>query len=92
MEKKNNRITIRLTVSEMEQLKSKIVAAGYVSTGAFIRDTVASGNVKAKIGTGIVIIARELVSLSSMIKSDKPKSELLEKVRAISAVNAGGVL
>lgn len=92
MERKDNRITIRLTNSEMEQLNSKIAAAGYSSTGAFIRDSVATGNIKAKIRTDVITIARELVALYTMIKAERPKTELLDKVRAISTVNTGGVL
>lgn len=91
MEKKNSRITIRLSQSEMDQLRCKVTAAGYGSAGAFIRDTVATGNIKTKIGINVVFIAIELVSLAAMIKADSPKTELLEKIRIISAANAGGV-
>lgn len=92
MERKDSRITIRLNQSEIDQLKSKMADAGYTSAGAFIRDSVATGRVKPKISSNIVVIAKELATLAGMIKGDRPKSDLLEKVRAIASANAGGVL
>lgn len=92
MEKKNNRITIRLTKAELETLHAKVSDAGYKSAGAFIRDSVASGNVKAKIGVNVVIIAMELAALTKMIKAGQPANEILGKVRVIASVNAGGIL
>ncbi len=92
MEKKDSRITIRLTQSEINQLKAKMTDAGYSSAGAFIRDSIASGKVKPKISTNIVIIAKGLASLAAMIKAGKPQADLLSKVRDIAAANAGGVL
>ncbi|MEW5608619.1 plasmid mobilization protein [Pseudomonas juntendi] len=92
MKRKDCRITFRLTESEINQLKSKMADAGYTSAGAFIRDSVATGKVKPKISTSIVVIAKELAALAVMIKGDRPKSELLDKVRAIASANAGGVV
>lgn len=92
MERKDSRITIRLTQSEINQLKSKMADAGYTSAGAFIRDSVTTGKVKPKISTSIVIIAKELATLAAMIKGDSSKSELLDKVRVIASANAGGVV
>ncbi|MNJ56358.1 hypothetical protein D3C77_519000 [compost metagenome] len=92
MEKKSNRITIRLTQTEINSLKAKMEDAGYTSAGAFIRDSVAIGKVKPKISSSIVVIAKELAALAAMIKGDSPKSDLLGKVRAIASANAGGVL
>ncbi len=92
MEKKDSRITIRLTKSEIELLKTKMKDAGYASAGAFIRDSVAAGKVKPKISTNIVIIAKGLASLAAMIKAGNPQADLLNKVREIAAANAGGVL
>lgn len=92
MEKKESRITIRLNITELNLLKAKMVDAGYTSAGAFIRDSVATGRVKPKISSNIVVIAKELATLAGMIKGDRPKSELLDKVRAIASANAGGVV
>ncbi|MGA4453479.1 plasmid mobilization protein [Pseudomonas fortuita] len=92
MERKESRITIRLTQSEINLLKSKMAEAGYTSAGAFIRDSVATGKVKPKISTNIVVIAKELAALATMIKGGSPKSALLDKVRAIASANAGGVV
>ncbi|MCO7057188.1 ribbon-helix-helix domain-containing protein [Pseudomonas juntendi] len=92
MKRKDCRITFRLTEPEINQLKSKMKEAGYTSASAFIRDSVVTGKVKPKISSNIVIIAKELATLAGMIKLDKPKSDLLEKVRAIASANAGGVV
>lgn len=88
---KESRITFRLNKSELEMLETKITEAGYKSAGAFIRDFVASGQVKPKVGQDVVQIARELMSLASMINADRPGSELLEKVKYIAQVNLRGV-
>ncbi|MDM9589536.1 hypothetical protein QUC26_17405 [Pseudomonas asiatica] len=88
---KDSRITIRLTRAELETLEAKMNEAGYKSAGAFIRDFVASGQVKPKVSQDVVQIARELMNLASMINADRPGSELLEKVKYIAQVNLGGV-
>lgn len=88
---KESRITFRLNKSEREMLDTKITEAGYKSAGAFIRDFVANGQVKPKVGQDVVQIARELMNLASMINADRPGSELLEKVKYIAQVNLGGV-
>lgn len=88
---KESRITFRLNESELATLNAKVAEAGYKSAGAFIRDFVATGQVKPKVGQDVVQIARELMSLASMINADRPGSELLEKVKNIAQVNLGGV-
>jgi len=88
---KESRITFRLNESELATLNAKVAEAGYKSAGAFIRDFVATGQVKPKVGQDVVQIARELMSLASMINADRPGSELLEKVKHIAQVNLGGV-
>lgn len=88
---KESRITFRLNKYEREMLDTKIAEAGYKSAGAFIRDFVATGQVKPKVGQDVVQIARELMNLASMINADRPGSELLEKVKCIAQVNLGGV-
>lgn len=88
---KESRITFRLNKSELEMLETKITEAGYKSAGAFIRDFVANGQVKPKVGQDVVQIARELMSLASMINADRLGSELLEKVKCIAQVNLRGV-
>ena len=88
---KESRITFRLNKSELEMLEAKITEAGYKSAGAFIRDFVASGQVKPKVTQDVVQIARELMNLASMINADRPGCELLEKVKHIAQINLGGV-
>ena len=90
-QKKESRITIRLSKSELEILESKMSQAGYTSAGAFIRDFVANGQVKPKLSGDVVQIARELMNLASMINAERPESELLEKVKHIARINVGGV-
>lgn len=88
---KETRITFRLNKSELDILNAKVSEAGYKSAGAFIRDFVANGQVKPKVGQDVVQIARELMNLASMINADRPGCELLEKVKFIAQVNLGGV-
>lgn len=88
---KEIRITFRLNKSELDALNAKVAEAGYKSAGAFIRDFVANGQVKPKVGQDVVQIARELMNLASMINADRPGCELLEKVKFIAQVNLGGV-
>ncbi|GLH32725.1 hypothetical protein BR1R5_21120 [Pseudomonas sp. BR1R-5] len=88
---KDSRITIRLTKSELQILEAKMTEAGYKSASAFIRDFVASGQVKPKVSQDVVQIARELMNLASMINADRPGSQLLEKVKYIAQVNLEGV-
>ncbi|WP_372029925.1 hypothetical protein [Pseudomonas kurunegalensis] len=90
-QKKESRITIRLSKSELEVLVAKMSQAGYKSAGAFIRDFVANGQVKPKLSSDVVQIARELMNLASMINAERPGSELLEKVKHIARINVGSV-
>lgn len=90
-QKKETRITFRLNKSELDTLNAKMTEAGYKSASAFIRDFVASGQVKPKVTQDVVQIARELMNLASMINADRPGCELLEKVKHIAQINLGGV-
>lgn len=90
-QKKDARITIRFSRPEIDILNSKITETGYKSAGAFIRDFVANGKMKPKVGVEVVQIARELMHLASMINAERPNSELLEKVKHIARINVGGV-
>ena len=87
---KDARITIRFSRPEMDILNSKITEAGYKTAGAFIRDYVANGKMKPKVGVEVVQIARELMNLASLINAERPESELLEKVKHIARINMGG--
>ncbi|KAA0983398.1 hypothetical protein FQ192_29610 [Pseudomonas sp. ANT_J12] len=89
---KDTRITIRLSKSEMESLENRMSEAGYKAAGAFIRDFVANNSVKPKVVSDVVHIARELMSLASMINAEKPGSQLLEKVKHIARINVGGLV
>lgn len=88
---KESRITLRLNQAELDTLNAKVAEAGYKSSGTFIRDYVANGQVKPKVTQDVVQIARELMNLASMINAGLPGSELLEKVKYIAQVNLGGV-
>ena len=88
---KDARITIRFSRPEMDILYSKITEAGYKSAGAFIRDYVANGKMKPKVGVEVVQIARELMHLASMINAEQSNIELLEQVKHIARINVGVV-
>ncbi|WP_138738314.1 plasmid mobilization protein [Pseudomonas sp. FSL W7-0098] len=90
-QKKDARITIRFSKSELESLYSKMVDAGYKSAGAFIRDFVVNNNTKPKVSADVVQIARELMNLASMINDERTNIELIEKVKHIANINVGGV-
>ena len=90
-QKKDARITIRFSRPEMDILNSKITEAGYKSAGAFIRDFVANGKMKPKVGVEVVQIARELMHLASMINAEQSNIELLEQVKHIARINVGVV-
>jgi len=91
-ERKDQRITIRLTCAELEALERKIAEAGYKTTGAFIRDFVATLKPKVKVSGDVVLIARELMSLSALVNASAAKSELVKKIKEIDRINTGGVL
>lgn len=90
-ERKEGTLIIRLSKSEREIIEAKVQEAGYKAAGAFVRDYIVNCQPKAKISPNVVQIARELMSLASMINAEKPSSELLEQVRLIARINDGGV-
>lgn len=89
---KDQRITIRLTQSELDALEKKIAEAGYKTTGAFIRDFVANLKPKAKVSGDVVLIARELMSLSALVNSSATTQEINRKIKEIDRINTGGAL
>ncbi|WAH60794.1 hypothetical protein LZ023_15300 [Pseudomonas silvicola] len=91
MDKKEIRITIRLSAADLTKLESRMAEAGYHTAGAFIRDFVAKGKLKPKVNANTVTVARELDMLAMMIRKGAPISELLATIRTIALVNAGGV-
>lgn len=91
-ERKEDTLIIRLSKSEREIIEAKVQEAGYKAAGAFVRDYIVNCTPKAKVGPDVVQIARELMSLASMINAEKPGSELLEKVKHIAKINVGGVV
>ncbi|MNC28606.1 hypothetical protein D3C81_1645480 [compost metagenome] len=90
-ENKDSRITVRFNTTELSKLKAKISEAGYKSPGPFIRDLAVNGQVKPKVVQDVVLIARELMNLASMISAEKPGNELLDQVKLIARINEGGV-
>lgn len=91
-ERKEGTLIIRLSKPEREIIEAKVQEAGYKAAGAFVRDYIVNCTPKAKVGPDVVQIARELMSLASMINAEKPGSELLEKVKHIAKINVGGVV
>lgn len=91
MDKKEIRITIRLSTSDIEKLESRMAEAGYHSAGAFIRDFIAQNKLKPKISASTVAVARELGNLATMIRTGAPVSDVLATIRIIALINAGGV-
>lgn len=89
---KDQRITIRLTQSELDALEKKIAEAGYKTAGAFIRDFVANLKPKAKVSGDVVLIARELMSLSALVNSSATTQEINRKIKEIDRINTGGAL
>lgn len=92
MERKVIRITIRLSAADVAQLESRMAEAGYKSAGAFIRDFVAQHKLKPKISASTVSVARDLGILAMRIRAGAPIEELLEKIRVLELLNAGGVV
>jgi len=91
MDRKDTRITIRLSAADLAKLESRMAEAGYKSAGAFIRDFVAQNKLRPKINASTVSVARDLGTLAVMIRAGATIDELLEKIRSISLVNTGGV-
>ncbi len=91
MDKKEIRITIRLSAADVAKLESRMANAGYHSAGAFIRDFVAQSKLKPKISASTVAVARELGNLATMIRTGTPITDVLAMIRTIALVNAGDV-
>lgn len=89
---KSQRITIRLTQSELESLEAKISEAGYKTTGAFVRDYIVAAKPKAKVSGNVVLISKELMSLSMLINSSASRAEVIRKIIEIQSLNTGGAL
>lgn len=92
MDKKEIRITIRLSAADVAKLESRMADAGYHSAGAFIRDFVARNKLKPKISASTVAVARELGTLATLIRTGAPVNDVLAAIRIVALVNAGGVL
>jgi hypothetical protein len=91
MNRKEIRITIRLSSADFAMLETRMADAGYQFAGAFIRDFVVNNSLKPKISANTVAVARELGRLAAMIRARAPASELLEEIRIIALVNMQGV-
>lgn len=91
-DRKDKRITVRLTHGELRVLEKKIAEAGYKTVGAFIRDFVVDLKPQVKVGGDVVLVARELMALSSLVNSSAGKSELIKKIKEIDRINVGGAL
>lgn len=91
MDKKEIRITIRLSSADLAMLEAKMADAGYKSAGAFVRDCIANNQQRPKISANTVAVAHEVSTLASMIRTDASIAELLEQVRMVAFANMEGV-
>jgi hypothetical protein len=89
---KNNRVTIRLSDEDFQQLSAKLDLSGYKSVGAFIRDHLILCNpkVKQEVKLDVIEVQRELMNLASMINASKSPDELMTQVKKVSRVSLGG--
>lgn len=89
---KNNRVTIRLSDEDFQQLSAKLDLSGYKSVGAFIRDHLIKCEVKVKreVKLDVIEVQRELMNLASMLNAGKSKDELMIQVKKVSRVSLGG--
>lgn len=92
MDKKDQRITIRLSRTEIALLDTLAAEAGYQSAGVFIRDFIVNKRPKKKISTNVVTVARELMAVSALVSADAPKEAVLEKLRAAAQANTRGAI
>lgn len=92
MEKKDQRITIRLSRTEMAVLDARVIEAGYKSAGVFIRDFIVNKRPKNKVSSNVVMVARELMAVSALVNADAPKEQVLEKLRLAAQANTGGAV
>lgn len=91
MNNKNNRITIRLSDSDFQELSAKLDLSGYKSVGAFIRDhlIICKPKVKQDVKLDVIEVQRELMNLASMINAGKSNEELMTQVKKVSRVSLG---
>lgn len=88
---KNNRITIRLSDEEFQQLSAKLDLSGYKSVGAFIRDHLILCEPKAKheVRLDVVEVHRELMNLASMLNAERTHDVLMNQIKKIANVALG---
>lgn len=89
---KKNRITIRLSDEDFQQLSAKLDLSGYKSVGAFIRDhlILCEPKVKQEVRLDVIEVQRELMNLASMINASRSQVELMQQVKIVSRVSLGG--
>lgn len=89
---KKNRITIRLSDDDFQQLSAKLDLSGYKSVGAFIRDylILCEPKVKQEVRLDVIEVQRELMNLASMINASRSQDELMQQVKIVSRVSLGG--
>lgn len=80
--KKSKRVTFRLTVNELESLKTNLAKAGFKTLGAYIREHLKDTQPKAKLSISLtsVQIALELQKIANMINQEKNKTLLIEEL------------
>ena len=89
---KSNRVTIRLSDEDFQQLSAKLDLSGYKSVGAFIRDhlILCTPKVKQEVRLDVIEVQRELMNLASLINAGKSHEELMVQVKKVSKVSLGG--
>lgn len=92
MNNKNNRVTIRLSDEDFQQLRAKLDLSGYKSVGAFIRDhlILCKPKVKQEVKLDVIEVQRELMNLASMLNAGKSNEEVMTQVKKVSRVSLGG--
>lgn len=84
--KKDQRITFRLTVAELDTLKTKLEKAGFKSLGAYLRDLLHDhqGREKVVIPLAAMQIALELQRVANMINQGKDNFLVIEELHNIN--------
>lgn len=84
--KKDQRITFRLTASELEDLKTKLDVAGFKTLGAYVRNNLCKSNPKSKVIVPLATmqIALELQRVTNMIGQGKDSELVIAELHNIN--------
>lgn len=84
--KKDQRITFRLTVIELQDLKAKLDAAGFKTLGAYVRNNLCKSSPMAKVIVPLAAmqIALELQRVTNMIDQEKDSELVISELHNIN--------